>query len=313
MNTKKNNGNNMQPYIPKGNGEHSGEYTFNSYASDDLVESIKSDKNYDDSSNHLINHKKEFEHIIYILEKENVPNIANFISNFDLPAGKEGDRLLNIIDGINDLDDLYNFYQRYIFSLIERRNYNNYLFLKEVKNDIMNYEYNYYYGLKKIIGSHSLNYDVSVINPNPSNDIMRKLNCVNCVLSLYARRELGLDVMAKPFERDITISDVKRMFIDLDVSVFKGNKKNTIEKALYYVEFFRSNDSKYFFGYTTRNESHAIYIETNGGTISIFDPQSGREISIKELKELDVKECYLARMNGKQLTKEGKKCYMRRY
>lgn len=312
MPLKNNNGGQLQEYIGKGNGEKSGQYTYNSYDPNEIYYLFQSKKYYDNEYDYISNHKKELDYLIYLLEKTNTPNILEIIYNFNIPRGYNGIKFLKELTDTENREELLNLLKQYTLSFDTGQQINNIKFLSNIKNDIITNDEHYYYGTKMIIGSHTLEEDVSVVNRVKYFDGDRESNCVNCVIAMWARRELGIDVIAKPYEKDILFSDLKKFFKDIDPIEYSGKNKHIMQDAIHYISLLSQYDSKYFCAFETDDTSHAIYIESNNRTIRIIDPQKGTEISIKEFETIPAYRCRIVRLNGKAITKKGRDCFMRR-
>ena len=315
MNQKPNKSGNMQPYIEKGHGEHSGEYTYYSYDADSIMDNMnENDLEYINNTwhNHLTKNKKALGLMIDLLEKNNVPNIKEFIVNCNIPSGYDEIVFVSELEKVKTIYDLLYLLKRANNNMFGGGLEKNIAFLSDIVDGIIKIEDdNYYYGARKIIGFHSTKEDILVVNPNPNNDINRKLNCVNCVIATFARSELNLDVISRPYEKDINIDGISKMFKDIDPLDFDDKKGNVTKRVLKQFNSYRNN-SKYFLGISIDRNWHAMYAEIENGEVRIYDPQNAREISISEFEKLRLRKCTIIRIDGKRLTKEGKKCFVRR-
>jgi len=292
---KINNGGSMQPYIEKGNGSHSGEYT--SISGKEYIASRTNYKKYDKIDfllfPHISEKEKETERIINILEEGNIANIKDILDNMYIFSkfqylGHNYD--LNSCKTIYDLlFFLEKFYEKYPLESLKK----GISLINNLKNDkINNEEYHYYLGARMIKGNHSLNNDCKHSNPNYEKNESYQKNCINCVLAMELRIR-GYDVEAKPYNYTIEDGNLNKLYKVFNNDILFKNvtndSLNKINKIFNELKNINGN-SRYIFSYMRYNNiGHVLELVISEGNHTLYDPQSGLEINISSLDLKEIK------------------------
>ena len=295
MPKKRNNGGDMQPYIPKGNGPHSGEYT--SISEREYIESKKGQEKYENIGLLLFPHISKYEkpvgRVISILEENNIPNIEQILDNlyiYDKYQHYARDYDINKCKSLDDLEDFFEkFYDKYHLASLKR----SIDLIRKGKNDKINNEgYHYYLGSKMIKGIHSLNDDCRLANPNYEKDESYQNNCINCVLAMEMRIR-NYDVEAMPYINTLEDGDINKLYkvFNYDILLIEkpNNSPNTMTNI--FKELKRNDgDSRYIFSYMRcNNKGHVLELIIKNGSITLYDPQSGFEVNSSSLDLDDIK------------------------
>lgn len=290
MNQKPNNGVKMQNYIPKGNGEHSGEYTYKNITAKNYIESKKGaslDKSYE--IRHISRNKTKLRNVINIIKDNNIPNAEKILDELfyiNVEVRRDYQHLLEDVFTLDDLirhikgmEKIYGATSKSFNSLLKD--------LRDGKIDIDNF--NNYYVAKKIKEKHSVYDDLKRVNQLYGTEPGYSFNCIYCVITLLFRRFKNLDVTAKPAKitrNGIEIENLEKILgFRKEITIRKKETKKDI------INVIKEFPNKCFFLMESKwkdgDTGHAIAIEKNGDTILFLDPQKGKMVDDSFFNKID--------------------------
>lgn len=290
MNQKPNNGGNMQNYIPKGNGEHSGEYTYKNITAKSYLDS-KNGANLDKSYEirHITRNKTKLRNAIIVLKDNNIPNAEEILDELYYINVEVKRDYQHLLEDVITLDDLIK-HAEGMERIYGAKSSKLKALLKDLQDGKINIDdFNNYYVAKKIKGKHSIYDDLTKVNPFYETSTGYRYNCIYCVITLLFRRFKNLDVTAKP--ATITRSGVevekleKILGYRQEITIRKKETKKDILKRI------KEFPDKCFFLMESKwkddDTGHAIAIEKNGDTILFLDPQKGKMVDDSFFNEID--------------------------
>ncbi|MCR5462082.1 MAG: hypothetical protein K6E87_03335 [bacterium] len=314
MPAKKNNGGNEQNYIAKGNGEHSGEYTYSSFSGNDYLSKTKTDKIiYKVDKLNMIPHisiqnSDIIDNIIEILEDGNIPNIESFLDNLFIFSKYQIFGRDYYLRNCTNLDDL----KKYIHNFYEKYPLNELKYCLTALNRSTDCDYNHYYGAKYIKGKHTINEDLKLCNPNydESKDGEYERNCLNCVLALEMRYR-NLDVEAKGWVDDPYDSDFRKLFKVFDTlirdSCVNDSYNNKIKNKIDFLSG-RYENARLIFTIKYEHNWHALMLVIDNHEPHFYDPQRGLELSKDFYKQSQITRFEYAQIDDLKIkSREAKK------
>lgn len=313
MDYKRNNGGEMQPYIPKGNGEHSGEYTNKIITAESYIASKKGEGlDISFEIKHISSNKNKLKNVLRILKDNNISDPESLLDDL-FYINVEARRDYNyILENVSTLEDLIRhiYGMEMIYGVKNRKLKSLYKKLQDDKIDIDSF--NDYYVAKKIKGTMSIQDDLRKTNPLYGTSLGYEFNCIYCVIAFMFRRVKKLDVTAKPvkmlsedtaFVESINILLCHRQNIYLKCINGKNdiirNLKNYPDKCFFMMTFQWKNLK---FG-------HAIAIEKNGETVVFADPQKGKLIEDSVFNRIDKNTISIYRIDDIDYDDNITKCY----
>lgn len=313
MNYKRNNGGEMQPYIPKGNGEHSGEYTNKIITAESYIVSKKGvnlDKSFE--IKHISSNKSKLRNVLRIIKDNNIDDpeaLLDELYYINVEARRDYN---HILEEVSTLEELTNhiYGMEKIYGIKNRKI--NTLYKKMQDDKIEIDSFNDYYGVKKIKGYSSLQDDLRKTNPLYGTKPEYSLNCIYSVITFMLRRFKKLDVTAKPVrminEYTAEVESISLLLCDRQKLPLKDiiGKNDIIRRLTNY-------PNNCFFMMTVQwkksKSGHAIAIEKHGDTIVFSDPQKGKILDDSFFNRIDKDTISIYRIDDIDYDYNILKCY----
>lgn len=158
----------------------------------------------------------------------------------------------------------------------------------------------------KIIGEHSIEIDLSKVNPNfDTHDPKWYRNCQRCVPT-YEMRRRGFNVEAKPkLQSDIIAKKPQIVFQDAEIRQFTRNAEETVRKAM---QEWGDGARCQICVYWDTQGGHTFIAEQRNGKTVFLDPQTNDINVEKYFKEIKVTRSYFYRIDNLEVTDYIKDC-----